>query len=162
MARAWQGEFTAFYEQRAAALRRTAYLLCGNWHDAEDLTQAALLKLYRAWPRVNAESPDGYARRILVNQFLSSRRRRREQVMADLPDEAAPPGGSAEDRIALLAALRSLTAQQRAVVVLRYWEGLSIEQTARLLGMAEGSVKSQAARGIAALRERYAPQLEGS
>lgn len=162
MARAWHGEFSAFYAQRAAALRRTAYLLSGNWHDAEDLTQAALLKLYRVWPRVQADSRDGYARRILVNQFLSSRRRRREDVLADLPDEAAPPDGCAEDRIALLNALRSLSGQQRAVVVLRYWEGLSIEQTARLLGMAEGSVKSQAARGIAALRERHAPQFEGS
>jgi RNA polymerase sigma-70 factor (sigma-E family) len=153
MARAWEAEFTSFYVARAAATRRTAYLLCGNWHEAEDLTQAAFVKLYQSWRRVRAETPNGYLRRIVLNEFLTRRRRvRREDPLSEVPDRAGPPGGDVEDRLSLLAALRGLPAQQRAVVVLRYWEGLSITQTAALLGIGEGTVKSQASRGVGALR----------
>ena len=150
--------FAAYYAARYRALRRTAYLLCGDWHEAEDLTQAAFVRLYLAWGRVRADGAHAYARRVLVNEFLGRRRRRREEPVDPLPDRPVQPAGSPEDRVDLSAALRAVPVQQRAVVVLRYWEGLSVEQTAALLRVAPGTVKSQAARGLAALREHVAPR----
>jgi|SRR5215207_1171766 len=150
--------FAAFYAARYRALRRTAYLLCGDWHEADDLTQAAFVRLYLAWGRVRADGAHAYARRVLVNEFLGRQRRRREQPVDALPDRPVPAAGSPDDRVDLSAALRGVPAQQRAVVVLRYWEGLSVEQTAALLRMAPGSVKSQASRGLAALREHVVPR----
>lgn len=144
--------FAAYYAARYRALRRTAYLLCGDWHEAEDLTQAAFVRLYLAWGRVRAGGAHAYARRVLLNEFLSERRRTREQPVEALPDRPGPAAGSPDDRLDLSAALRAVPPQQRAVVVLRYWEGLSVQQTAALLGIAPGTVKSQAARGLAALR----------
>ena len=150
--------FAACYAARYRALRRTAYLLCGDWHEAEDLTQAAFVRLYLAWGRVRADGAHAYARRVLVNEFLGRRRRRREEPVDPLPDRPVQTAGSPEDRVDLSAALRAVPVQQRAVVVLRYWEGLSVEQTAALLRVAPGTVKSQAARGLAALREHVAPR----
>jgi RNA polymerase sigma-70 factor (sigma-E family) len=143
--------FVAYYTARYRALRRTAYLLCGDWHEAEDLTQAVFVRLYLAWGRVRADGAHAYARRVLLNEFLG-RRRRREQPVDALPDQPDPAGGSPDDRLVLSAALRAVPARQRAVVVLRYWEGLSVDQTAALLGVTPGTVKSQSARGLAALR----------
>src|ERR671912_2455715 len=89
--------FAAYYAARYRALRRTAYLLCGDWHEAEDLTQAAFVRLYLAWGRVRADGAHAYARRVLVNEFLGRRRRAREQPVGTVPDPAgpppAPPGG---------------------------------------------------------------------
>ncbi|MFL6129048.1 MAG: SigE family RNA polymerase sigma factor [Mycobacteriales bacterium] len=150
--------FVAYYAARYRALRRTAYLLCGDWHEAEDLTQSAFVRLYLAWGRVRADSAHAYARRVLVNEFLGRQRRRREQPVGALPDRPQPVTGSPDDRVDLSAALRAVPAQQRAVVVLRYWEDLSVEQTAALLRVAPGTVKSQASRGLAALREHVAPR----
>ena len=150
--------FAAYYAARYRTLRRTAYLLCGDWHEAEDLTQAAFVRLYLAWGRVRADGAHAYARRVLVNEFLGRRRRDREQPVAAVPDRPGPAGGSPDDRVDLAAALRAVPAQQRAVVVLRYWEGLSVEQTAALLRVAPGTVKSQASRGLAALREHVVPR----
>ena len=144
--------FAAYYAARYRALRRTAYLLCGDWHEAEDLTQAAFVRLYLAWGRVRADGAHAYARRVLLNEFLGGRRRTREQPVEAVPDRPGPAAGSPDDRLDLSAALRAVPAQQRAVVVLRYWEGLSVEQTAALLRVAPGTVKSQASRGLAALR----------
>jgi RNA polymerase sigma-70 factor (sigma-E family) len=143
--------FTAYYTTRYRVVRRTAYLLCGDWYEAEDLTQAVFVRLYLAWTRVRADSAHAYARRVLVNEFLH-RRRRRESPVETVPDRPAPAGRSPDDRLDLSAALRTVPERQRAVVVLRYWEGLSVEQTAALLGISPGTVKSQAARGLAALR----------
>jgi RNA polymerase sigma-70 factor (sigma-E family) len=150
--------FAAYYAARYRALRRTAYLLCGDWHEAEDLTQAAFVRLYLAWGRVRADGAHAYARRVLLNEFLGRRRRTRERPVETVPDRPGPAAGSPDDRVDLSAALRAVPAQQRAVVVLRYWEGLSVEQTAALLRMAPGSVKSQASRGLAALREHVVPR----
>ena len=153
-----EDRFAAYYAARYRVLRRTAYLLCGDWQEAEDLTQAAFVRLYLAWGRVRADGAHGYARRVLVNEFLGRRRRGRELPVDVLPDRPAPSAGSPEDRVDLAAALRAVPAQQRAVVVLRYWEGLSVEQTAALLRIAPGSVKSQASRGLAVLREHVVPR----
>lgn len=156
----WERDFAAYVDGRGRALRGTAYLLCGDWHHAEDLTQAALTKLYLAWRRIDrAGSVDAYARKVLLRAFLDERRRpwRREHPAAE-PPEVAPragaPDGAAgvDERLALLAALRRLPPGQRAVVVLRHWEDLDVRQTAAALGISEGSVKSASSRGLAALR----------
>jgi RNA polymerase sigma-70 factor (sigma-E family) len=150
--------FAAYYATRYQALRRTAYLLCGDWHEAEDLTQAAFVRLYLAWGRIRVDGAHAYARRVLLNELLGRRRRNREHPVEALPDRPGPAGGSPDDRVDLSAALRAVPPQQRAVVVLRYWEGLSVEQTAALLRVAPGTVKSQASRGLAALREHVVPR----
>jgi RNA polymerase sigma-70 factor (sigma-E family) len=149
--------FTAYYTARYRPLRRTAYLLCGDWHEAEDLTQAAFVRLYLAWGRVRVDGAHAYARRVLLNEFLG-RRRRRERPVDTVPDRPDPAGGSPDDRLDLSAALRAVPPRQRAVVVLRYWEGLSVDQTAAVLGVTPGTVKSQSARGLAALRAQVPHQ----
>lgn len=152
----WDTAFAEYYAARAERMRGTAYLLCGDWARAEDLVQGAFTKLYMAWPRVERrESLDGYLRRIIVRGFLDQRRRgwwRREYAAAEVPEHAAKPV-SPEDRLVLLQALERLPERQRAVVVLRYWADLSIEETAETLRCAPGTVKSQAARGLQTLRE---------
>jgi RNA polymerase sigma-70 factor (sigma-E family) len=151
--------FAEYFAARSEAMRGTAYLLCGDWHRAEDLVQTAFTKLYLAWDRVSRhEVLDGYLRQTLVRTFLDQRRRgwwRRERV-SDAPlDPPAGPDGAAthEDRLVLLQALSRVPPRQRAVLVLRYWEDVSIEETAALLDCSPGTVKSQAAKGLQALRE---------
>ena len=155
-----QADFEAYVAARAAALRRTAYLLCGDWHQAEDVVQNALTKLYLAWRRVEKrDGIDAYARQIVVRCVLDERRRgwRRERPVSALPDRAGVAERS-DDREVLLAALASVPAQQRAVLVLRYWDDVSIAETAAMLGISEGAVKSAASRGLDNLR-RALPDL---
>jgi RNA polymerase sigma-70 factor (sigma-E family) len=155
-----KAEFEAFVSARAAALRRTAYLLCGDWHQAEDIVQIGLTKLYLAWRRVEKrDGLDAYARQIVVRCALDERRRgwRRESPVDVLPELPVREGGS-EDRETLLAALAAVPQQQRAVLVLRYWEDVSIAETARILGISEGAVKSASSRGLDNLR-RALPEL---
>lgn len=151
----WDSAFAEYYSARAERMRGTAYLLCGDWSRAEDLVHSAFTKLYIAWPRVERrESLDGYVRRIVVRGYLDQRRRgwwRREQAADQLPESAAP-ALDPEDRLVLLQALAQLPGRQRAVIVLRYWADLSIDETAESLGCAPGTVKSQAARGLQTLR----------
>ncbi|MFJ5988127.1 SigE family RNA polymerase sigma factor [Lentzea sp. NPDC092896] len=145
-------EFGEFVDARALVMRRTAYLLCGDWHRAEDIVQSALIKMYVAWARVRKDSVDAYARKVLVRTAIDETRRgffQRERPVDAVPELAAPDSTSDLD---LREALDTLPPGQRAVVVLRYWEDLSITETARILGRTEGTVKSQAAKGLAALR----------
>ena len=142
---------------RMDRLRRTAYLLCGDWHTADDLVSTALVKLLRHWSRVSAmENIDAYARRVLLRAWLDERRRpwRREQFRAQVPDRAASPGYDVADRLAVLELLAHLPARRRAVLVLRFFCDLSVEETAEALGCTTGTVKSQTARGLSALRTR--------
>jgi RNA polymerase sigma-70 factor (sigma-E family) len=126
--------------------------LCGDWHTAEDLVQLTFVRLYRSWPRVRDHTVDAYARRILVNTFLTHRRdRRRESLMADPPERAAD-GVDVAQRLAVHRALTSLAPRQRAAVVLRYLEDLPVAEVAALLGVTEGTVKSQTARAIQSMR----------
>src|SRR5882757_1610664 len=160
MRREWERDFVEYVVARSPALRRTAFLLCGDWHQAEDLVQLALAKLYGAWRRLDRSgSVDGYARRTLLRAYLDERRRpwRREYPFQTLP-ETPTPMDPADDRMVLLQALAGLPANQRAVVVLRYWEDMSVTETAALLDISEGTVKSASSRGLAALRE----DLQGS
>ncbi|WP_430782273.1 SigE family RNA polymerase sigma factor [Actinoplanes sp. G11-F43] len=143
-------DFAAYFAGQVSSVRRIAFALCGDWHTADDLTQTTFIRLYPRWRRVRDQSVDAYVRRILINAYLSHlRKHRREKVVAEVPDTPVPPADTHED---LSRALRRLPAQQRAVVVLRHLEDLSIAEVAEVLRMAEGSVKSQSARGIAALR----------
>jgi len=148
--------FEAYFTARSDAMRGTAYLLCGDWHRAEDLVQQTFTKLYRVWRRIQRhDALDGYTRQTLVRTFLSERRRgwfKYESVGSALTDRAAPSSGLADERLVLLEALAKVPPRQRAVLVLRYWEDASVEQTAAMLECSAGTVKSQAARGLATLR----------
>lgn len=149
-------EFGQFVAARRTRLYRTAYLLCGDPHLAEDLVQTALAKLYAAWPRVaRADNVDAYARRTVVNAHVDETRRgwRRERAMGDaLPEPPHEDRATPEDADALWAALRALAPGQRRVVVLRHYWGLSVEETAADLGISPGTVKSQTSDALAALR----------
>lgn len=148
-------EFGEFLDSRAAVMRRTAYLLCGgDWHRAEDLVQTTLTKIYVAWSRIRQDgSIDAYSRKIMVRAAIDDSRRafrRRESVVEHLPEIPAYSGF--DEAVDVRRALAKLPAGQRAVVVLRYWEDLSVEDTAKALGRSEGTVKSQSAKGLATLR----------
>ncbi len=147
-------EFTEFAAAASPRLRRTAFLLCGDWQAAEDLTQATLAKVFVAWRRISRrDAVFSYATRTLANTYLAGRRRRRvnELLTSRPPDRAADPG-TPELRILVLDALATLPPKARTVVVLRYWEDLSVEQVAGLLGCSPGNVKSQSARSLEKLR----------
>jgi RNA polymerase sigma-70 factor (sigma-E family) len=151
--------FDSFVAVRGDALLRTANLLVGgSWQDAEDIVQAALEKAFRHWGRVVAAGdPEAYVRRILVNIVISRARRRRilREIHVARPPETPVRAATdaVDDRDVLLAELNRLPARQRAVLVLRYWEDLSEAETARILDCSVGSVKSQASRGLARIRE---------
>ncbi|MGW6281296.1 SigE family RNA polymerase sigma factor [Kribbella sp. NPDC055071] len=148
--------FEAYFAARSDAMRGTAYLLCGDWHRAEDLVQQTFTKIYLVWRRIQRhEAMDSYTRQTLVRTFLSERRRgwfRNESVGSQEIDRPAPSSARPDDRLILLDALAKVPPRQRAVLVLRYWEDQSVEQTAAMLDCSEGNVKSQAARGLATLR----------
>ncbi|SDN19793.1 SigE family RNA polymerase sigma factor [Allokutzneria albata] len=149
-------EFAEYMESRANVMRRTAYLLCGDWHRAEDLVQIALTKIYVAWPKLNRNgSVDAYSRQVLVRSAIDESRRafrRRETPVDALPDVPAD-SRRLDEAMDVRKALAALPAGQRAAVVLRYWEDLSVEETARAMRCTQGTVKSQAAKGLAALRK---------
>jgi RNA polymerase sigma-70 factor (sigma-E family) len=148
----WESDYSDYIAIRAASIRRLAYGLCGDWHLAEDLTQHAFLQLYRHWKRIDRATLDAYSRRIVVNAFLSDRRlRRRERVVAQPPDRPMPVA-DAGGTLDILAALSHLPARQRALIVLRHLEDISVAEAADLLGITEGTVKSQTARGLDKLR----------
>lgn len=157
----WDDDFSQYFAARVHLLRSTAFLLCGDWHRAEDITQTALVKLYVAWPRLaRHDALDAYARRIVVRTFLAENRRlwrRREQLPGTLPEPPAATDDDPSHRMLLLSALAAAPPKQRAVLVLRYWEDLGVEETAAALRCSVGTVKSQAARGLATLRQRLGP-----
>jgi RNA polymerase sigma-70 factor (sigma-E family) len=154
--RAVDVDFRQFVAARSAALLRTAYLLVGDWANAEDVLQTALTKTYLAWRRLGEiEAVEAYARRVLVTTATSWWRRRwhGEQPTDVMPDRASPDHIDEHiERQALWRHVRSLPARQRAVLVLRFYEDLTEVETARILGVTVGTVKSQCARALAGLR----------
>ena len=153
-------DFSAYMQARQPSLLRTAYLLTGDRHTAEDLVQAAFAKLYLSWEKVQQrDSIDGYVRRILDNEHNSLWRRawkKREHATEVMPETAHHDEydeGLGRD---LWAAVQTLPRKARAVVVLRYYEELSEAETADALGISVGTVKSQASRALATLRESAA------
>lgn len=149
-------EFTAFMTAAAPALGRTAWLLCGDAHQADELVQQALVRTYLAWDRARDREPLAYARRVLANQRVSTwRRRRREVLLAAplLPERGVDDvQGVHADRDQLVRALALLTPRQRRVVVLRHLEGLSEKEVAADLGISVGTVKSTASRALRQMR----------
>jgi RNA polymerase sigma-70 factor (sigma-E family) len=159
MARRDDEEFLRFAAGYGAQMRRTAYLLCGDWHRAADVTQEALIRLYVAWPRLDTDAGlRAYARRAVVSVLVDAARKRssHERPRADLPDGVVEdPAGDVADRLLLMQALAELPPRQRACVVLRFYEDLSVEDVAAALGCRSGTVKSQTARGLTSLREAF-------
>jgi RNA polymerase sigma-70 factor (sigma-E family) len=149
---------------RQVALTRTAYLLTGSHEAAEDLVQVTLTKLYLAWGRIaDRQHVDAYARRALVNEHRSTWRRssRCPELLTAVPPESAhDPVEYDGQREAVWRFVQSLPPRQRAVIVLRYYEDLSEAETAHLLGISAGTVKSQASRALASLRERVPDREE--
>ncbi len=149
-------EFAAFMVGAAPALARTAWLLCGDAHQADELVQQALVRTYLAWDRAREREPLAYARRVLANQRVTTWRRRRREVLlgpAGMPE--TPVSGAQDahaDRDQLVRALALLTPRQRRVVVLRHLEGLSEKEVADDLGVSVGTVKSTASRALVTLR----------
>ena len=151
-------DFHAFVVARTPALSRTAYLLTGDAHQAEDLVQTALFKAAKSWHRIEGD-PEPYVRRILYTQNVSwwrSRRHVREHQLGAYDAPANQP--DADLRISLEQALAGLTTRQRTVLVLRYFEDLTERQTAAELGIGVGTVKSISRQALARLRA-LAPDL---
>lgn len=159
-------EFREFVAARSAALLRTAYLLAGDWGTAEDLLQTALTKTYLAWKRLGEiEAVEPYARRVLVNTATSWWRRRwhGERPTEVLPERAAPDQIEQHlERDALWRHVRALPVRQRAVLVLRFYEDLSEAQTAAMLNISPGTVKSQTFRALNTLRQRLRAEATGT
>ena len=152
----WDAEFTAFVAESGQALGRTARLLCGDPHRAEELTQLALVRTYLAWGTARKGEPLAYARRVLANARIDTWRTRRREVLTapeSLPEpkRSAPPEGPSH-RDAVVLALHRLPVKRRRVVVLRYVEGMPEVEVAEALGISLGAVKSAASRGMAQLR----------
>src|SRR5262245_28023620 len=147
-------EFVEFAGAVSARLQGMAFLLCGDWHTAEDLVQATLVKVFVSWRRIRRqETAHAYATRTLVNTYLAHKRLRRtgEIPTSELPERPAEPTAP-EMQMVVLAALAGLPPKGRAVVVLRYWADLSVDQVAAVLGCSPGAVKSQSVRALGKLR----------
>ena len=155
-------EYLAYVHGRTQALRRVAYLLCGDGHQADDLVQETITKLYARWPRLrDVENLDAYVHTMLVRTFLDERRRGwwKVRLFGAAPERPEPAGVAPEDRTVLRAALAEVPPRQQAVLVLRYLCDQPVSDVARILGCSEGTVKSQTAHGLTALRRILGDRL---
>lgn len=157
------GDFDEFVRAYTPTLLRTAYLLTGDQHHAEDLVQSALARAHRSWHRID-DSPFGYVRRTMYHlQVATWRRRRIREWLGTTTTEPLPEpdvATAADIRITLQKALAQLTDKQRAVIVLRFYEDRSVEDTATVLRCSTGTVKSQTAKALAKLRQLM-PSMAG-
>jgi RNA polymerase sigma-70 factor (sigma-E family) len=154
-------DYLEFAAARSRPLLRTACLLTGDWHLAEDLVQETLATMYRSWWRINrTHSPVAYANTVLVRTYLSHRRRR---SASEAPSDRLPEQALREDdaalRLTLLRALDELSPRDRAVLVLRYWEDRSVEETARALRVSPDAVRTRCQRALQRLRGALGDQL---
>lgn len=150
-------DFVEFASARSGPLFRTAWLLTGDWHLSEDLVQETLGKMFRRWRRLSRiEEPAAYAHTVLVRTYLSQRRRRssQERPTDPLPERPSQETTAADAslRLTLLSGLGRLDRSDRAVLVLRYWEDLDVQTTARLLEMTPGAVRTRCSRALDRLR----------
>ncbi|WNM29182.1 SigE family RNA polymerase sigma factor [Streptomyces sp. Li-HN-5-11] len=151
--------FARYVVSARPALRRNAFVLMGDWFDADDLVQQTLITLYRRWERLERhEALSAYTRTVMVRLFIDERRRHRwtrELPQDSFPEPEPAPGEMARigDRMVLLKALSSLTARQRSLVYLRYWEDLGIEEVAQIMGCSPATVRSSTSRAMRILRE---------
>lgn len=152
-------EFSEYFAARRELVRRTAYLMCGDWHWADDLAQAAFIRLAANWHRIrDPQAVDAYLRTCLVRVYLAETRRvwrRRERIVAQPPDLAGPDDDAEATtrRVTFGQALRQVPPRQRVTLICRFYQGLDVAETAVALGCSEGTVKSQTARGLATLRQ---------
>jgi RNA polymerase sigma-70 factor (sigma-E family) len=159
-------EFAEYFVARREAVRRTAYLLCGDWHRADDLAQTAFVAVHRRWTKIrDREALDAYVRKTVVRAVIDESRRpwRRERFVERLPETPTADndiGDAVATREALVGALRKVPPRQRAVLVLRFLEGLDVASAAKALKCTEGTVKSQTARGLEALRTQLGDVLD--
>ena len=156
-------EFAGYAAASIPSLRRLALLLCRNWHDADDLVQAALAKLCQHWHRAAAaDNTDAYVRAILVREFVRGRRTAwsRRVSVTDQPPQIRAPAADLDALLDLQAAMAALAPRQRAVLVLRYYCDLDVAQAAEVLGCAPGTIKSQTAKALATLRRTLAHSSE--
>ncbi|MGW3466982.1 SigE family RNA polymerase sigma factor [Saccharopolyspora sp. NPDC000995] len=161
---ATEDDFAEFVRVALPGLIRYGHALTGNPHDAADLVQTVLEKVGARWAKVsrNCADPSAYVRKSMANTHVSRwRRTRRETLLADFPDVPAAIRRDRLEHEPVWVALRSLPPRQRAVVVLRYYEGLSELEIAETLGVSCGTVKSQASKALATLRKRLGPLVEG-
>ncbi|WP_446217332.1 SigE family RNA polymerase sigma factor [Micromonospora sp. IBHARD004] len=150
-------EYVEYVTARLPVLHRTAYLLCGDAHRADDIVQITLTKLYRHWHRVSTvDNTDAYVRQMLVRTYLDDRRRGwwRVRLLSEAPDRPAPGTPGIEEREAVDDLLAGLPRTQRTVLTLRFACDLSVAEVASLLNCSTGNVKSHTSRGLAALRRR--------
>lgn len=158
--------FEAFVEQQGGALLRLAFVLTGDHHAAEDLAQTALAEVYRHWRKVSAaRSPEAYARRVLVNSYLSGRRRRwTSERPIDVADHDLPSvrdhAAGVVERVTLRARVAALPPRSRTVLVLRFWADLDDDAIAEAMGTTASTVRATAARALAALRSDGTADLE--
>lgn len=159
-------EFAEFVAASQASLRRTAFLLCGDWELASDFVQEAYLKVYRKWPKLKLDGRQiGYARAAVTTTVIDALRKKssKEVVTGELEAHArlgADHTRAHADRDLLMRCLEQLPPRQRACVVLRHYDDLSVTETAGALGCSEGTVKSQTARGLASLQEIYLSETD--
>lgn len=156
MRREDEAEFSEFVEVNLASLRKFGYLVCGDWHRAEDAVQTVLTKLYLNWTKVDRRTPIAYAQRMVVNALNDVHRRawfRREQLKHQVPEHPGAAEGEVSDRrLMVLAALAQLPTRRRATLVLRFWADRSVDETADIMGCSPATVKSQTSRALATLR----------
>jgi RNA polymerase sigma-70 factor (sigma-E family) len=164
-------QFSEYFAARHDVVRRTAYLMCGDWYWADDLAQAAFIRLAAGWHKVRDRGAlDAFVRTCLVRAYLAETRRvwrRRERTFADLPEPAGIGAAAADDdaevatrRLVFVRALGELPPRQRVTLICRYYQGLDVAETAAALNCSEGTVKSQTARGLAALRRVLGDAVE--
>jgi RNA polymerase sigma-70 factor (sigma-E family) len=150
-------DFAAFVAAATPRLRRTAYLMCRDWHLAQDLTQLTLAKMYASWGRIwRTANLEAYSRRVLLNAVFDQRKRRSdaEVVLAELPDRPGlPVAPDADLHVTLMQALATLPVRDQAIVVLRHWEDHSVDTVAEILGVSTSVVKMRSMRALARLRE---------
>ena len=160
-----EAQFSVYVTDRRDRVRRTAYLICGDWYRADDLTQIAFVKLYGAWDQIRDRGAmDAYVRRCLMRAAVDESRRpwRRESFVEVLPEAADESGTTSDiaagvvDRQIVRRALNEVPPGQRAVLVLRYFDGMDVAGTAAALECSEGNVKSQTARGLTAFKAALA------
>jgi RNA polymerase sigma-70 factor (sigma-E family) len=158
--RSEEDTYREYVTSRMEVMRRTAYLLCRDWHTADDIVSITMAKLYPHWSRIGGtHSLDAYVRKALLRTWLDEKRRpwhRREQVTEELPELPSVAEFAVVGRAQLLDMLDGLPPKRRAAVVLRLYLDLSVEETAEILCCSVGTVKSQTARGLDTLRTNAA------
>jgi RNA polymerase sigma-70 factor (sigma-E family) len=162
--RSEENAYREYVTARMEVMRCTAYLLCRDWHTADDLVSITIGKLYRHWSRVGQHGAiDAYVRKVLLRTWLSEKRRpwyRRERPTEELPELVSPVEYAVVNRAQLTDLLDGLPPRRRAAVVLRHYLDLSVEETAEILGCSVGTVKSQTARGLDTLRAKAAAETD--